>query len=230
MSARRSLIAVAAAAAAIAAALASPGAQAAPPAPDARATTTTSTTTSTTTATDENPAPWSVQARREAAMTPAKVAAAEAAALAARPLLRVPFNCGQNWSGASRSGHSPSYWALDLNFGAGDDDLGKSVLASAAGTVVISGYDADGYGNYLEIAHGDGWHTLYAHLRSKAVGQGDHVGNSTRIGAVGQTGNVTGPHLHYEQIKDNVVVAAKFGTSTWAEYPGPATYSRIRDC
>ena len=218
MSARRSLMVVAALAT-TAATLAAPGAQAAPPdeAPS-------------TALIAEDPAPSSVQARRQAAMTPAKVAAAEAAAILARPMLRVPFNCNENWSGASRSGHSPSYYSIDFNWGAGDADLGKTVRTSGSGTVVISGYDAGGYGNYIEIAHGDGWHTLYAHLRSKAVSVGDRVTNSTRIGAVGQTGNVTGPHLHYEQIKDNVVVAAKFGTSNWAVYPGPATYTRIRDC
>lgn len=64
----------------------------------------------------------------------------------------------------------------------------------------------------------------------RAVGVGAHVTVSQQIGRVGETGNVTGPHLHYEQIRDGVVVQAKFGTSTWAEYPGPATYSRIRDC
>ena len=224
MSARRSLLIAAAALAATAACLAAPGAQASP------FTDTRQPTPLTTTSADEHPAPGSLQARRAAAMTPDKVAAAEAAAVLAGPLLRVPFNCGENWSGASRSGHSPSYYAIDFNWGAGDADLGKTVRTSAAGTVLISGYDADGYGNYLEIGHGDGWHTLYAHLRSKAVGVGDQVTNSTRIGTVGQTGNVTGPHLHYEQIKDNVVVAALFGTSNWAAYPGPATYSRIRDC
>ena len=226
MSARRSLVVAAAALAATAAALAPPGAQAAPPT-DAPA----GARTAAFAGTDEHPAPGSVQARREAEMrTPAKRAAAEAAAILARPLLRVPFNCNENWSGASRSGHSPSYYAIDFNWGAGDADLRKTVRTSGAGTVVISGNDAGGYGNYIEIAHGDGWHTLYAHLRSKAVSVGDRVTNSTRIGTVGQTGNVTGPHLHYEQIKDNVVVAAKFGTSNWAVYPGPATYTRIRDC
>ena len=219
MSARRSLLAVAAALAATAAALSAPGAQATPPIDAPRSA-----------LSDDHPAPGSLQARRQAAMTPAKIAAAEAAAILARPMLRVPFNCNENWSGASRSGHSPSYYAIDFNWGAGDADLRKTVRTSGAGTVVISGNDAGGYGNYIEIAHGDGWHTLYAHLRSKAVSVGDRVTNSTRIGTVGQTGNVTGPHLHYEQLKDNVVVAAKFGTSNWAVYPGPATYTRIRDC
>jgi murein DD-endopeptidase MepM/ murein hydrolase activator NlpD len=179
------------------------------------------------------PAPQSYEAQRAAAVTPEKAAAVRAAVAmspTARPLLRVPFRCGENWSGASRSGHSPSYYAVDLNWGSGSDDLGKPVKASDAGTVVRSAYDAGGYGNYIEIAHGDGWHTLYAHLQDRAVAVNDHVAATTQIGHVGGTGNVTAPHLHYEQIKDGVVVAALFGTSTWVAYPGPATYSRIRDC
>jgi hypothetical protein len=176
----------------------------------------------------------SYEAQR-AAIPQSQVTAAETAvqadeAAGTRPVLRVPFTCGEHWSGASRTGHSPSYWALDLNWGSGDDDLGKPVKSSASGTVVRSAFDAGGYGNYIEIAHGNGWHTLYAHLRARAVAVGDHVSDSTRIGQVGQTGNVTGPHLHYEQIKDGVVVRAKFGASTWAEYPGPKTYTRTHDC
>ncbi|GAA0580533.1 M23 family metallopeptidase [Kribbella sandramycini] len=170
------------------------------------------------------PAPQSYMAER-AAIQPKS-----ADAVLARPLLRVPFSCGENWSGASRSGHSPSYYSLDFNWGSGRDDLGKPVKSSAAGTVVRSAYDAGGYGNYIEIAHGDGWRTLYAHLQNRAVAVNDRVTNSTQIGRVGDTGNVTGPHLHYEQIHNGAVVAAKFGTSTWATYPGPDTYARIRDC
>jgi murein DD-endopeptidase MepM/ murein hydrolase activator NlpD len=181
---------------------------------------------------DPAPSPQSYEAQR-AAVPAAKAAAVRAEvaqATAARPLLRVPFRCGETWSGASRSGHSPSYWAVDLNWGAGDDDLGKPVKTSAAGTVVRSAYDAGGYGNYIEIAHGDGWHTLYAHLQNRGVAVNDHVTDSQQIGHVGGTGNVTAPHLHYEQIKDGVVVAALFGTSTWVAYPGPASYTRTRDC
>ncbi|MET7277843.1 M23 family metallopeptidase [Kribbella sp. NPDC005582] len=176
---------------------------------------------------DAAPAPGSYMAQRAALQTGK---AGTAMTPLARPLLRVPFRCNETWSGASRSGHSPSYYAVDLNWGSGTDDLGKPVKTSAAGTVVRSAYDAGGYGNYIEIAHGDGWHTLYAHLQSRAVGVGATVTDSTQIGRVGDTGNVTGPHLHYEQIHDGTVVPALFGTSTWVAYPGPAGYSRIRDC
>ncbi|MFI5730244.1 M23 family metallopeptidase [Kribbella sp. NPDC051587] len=173
------------------------------------------------------PAPQSYMAQRAALQTGK---AASTMSTLARPLLRVPFRCGENWSGASRSGHSPSYYAVDLNWGSGTADLGKPVIASDSGTVVRSAYDAGGYGNYIELAHGDGWHTLYAHLQSRGVAVNDHVAVNQQIGRVGDTGNVTGPHLHYEQIHDGAVVPALFGTSTWVAYPGPATYSRARDC
>lgn len=180
------------------------------------------------------PGPSSYLAQR-AAVSAEKVAAARAAAefdtlAGVRPVLRVPFRCNQKWRGASRSGHSPSYWSLDFNWGAGDDDLGKQVKTSAAGLVIRSAYDADGYGNYIEIDHGGGWHTLYAHLRTREVARSARVSDSQRIGTVGGTGNVTAPHLHYEQIRDNVVVKSRFGQDGWATYPGPATYFRAHDC
>ncbi|MFB6721644.1 M23 family metallopeptidase [Kribbella sp. NPDC056345] len=174
---------------------------------------------------DPAPAPNSYMAQRAALQQNRS-----ADAVTARPLLRVPFRCGENWSGASRSGHSPSYYSVDFNWGSGRDDLGKPVKTSAAGTVVRSAYDAGGYGNYIEIAHGDGWNTLYAHLQNRAFGVGARVAVDAQIGRVGETGNVSGPHLHYEQIHNGTVVPALFGTSTWVAYPGPATYARVRDC
>jgi hypothetical protein len=162
------------------------------------------------------------------------VAAQSAITADDRPLLRVPFNCGETWRGETREGHSPSYWAMDFNWGSGDDDLGKVVKTSGHGTVLEVGVAndgvQDGYGNYILIGHGNGWRTRYAHLRTVYVSRGQSIGDSNTIGLVGKTGNVTAAHLHYEQIHNGVVVAIKFGTSTWATYPGPDYYERIRDC
>jgi murein DD-endopeptidase MepM/ murein hydrolase activator NlpD len=65
---------------------------------------------------------------------------------------------------------------------------------------------------------------------SRAVSVGDHVGPAQQIGRVGGTGNVSAPHLHYEQRKDGVVVRPRFGESTWFDYPGPQYLTRGSDC
>ena len=75
---------------------------------------------------------------------------------------------------------------------------GTPVYAVADGTVTVSGWDAGGYGNWLEIEHDNGTRTRYAHLSSKAVSQGAHVSQGQTIGAIGSTGGSTGPHLHFE--------------------------------
>jgi murein DD-endopeptidase MepM/ murein hydrolase activator NlpD len=73
---------------------------------------------------------------------------------------------------------------------------GTSIRAAAAGTVIYAGY-MGGYGNIVVIDHGDGLSTAYAHQSAIYVGSGS-VSQGTVIGAVGSTGNSTGPHLHFE--------------------------------
>ena len=74
---------------------------------------------------------------------------------------------------------------------------GSTVYASARGTVLESGYDK-GYGNYILLLHGQHTTTLYAHLLGSIVKKGRTVKKGQIIGAVGDSGMVTGPHLHYE--------------------------------
>jgi murein DD-endopeptidase MepM/ murein hydrolase activator NlpD len=76
---------------------------------------------------------------------------------------------------------------------------GTRVIASADGTVVAAG-SRGGYGNAVEIRHGGGITTLYAHLSGFAKGlhSGTRVRQGEPIGFVGATGYATGPHLHYE--------------------------------
>ncbi|MBQ9880509.1 MAG: peptidoglycan DD-metalloendopeptidase family protein [Clostridia bacterium] len=74
---------------------------------------------------------------------------------------------------------------------------GKNISASASGTVIISGYHWS-YGNYIVIDHGNGLSTYYAHASALYVSEGDSVSRGDVIGAVGSTGNSTGPHIHYE--------------------------------
>jgi len=74
---------------------------------------------------------------------------------------------------------------------------GTSVLAAADGVVIKSTYNSS-YGYYVSINHGGGLVTLYAHNSSLAVGVGQSVKRGQKIAVSGNTGNSTGPHLHYE--------------------------------
>lgn len=72
-----------------------------------------------------------------------------------------------------------------------------TVVAAKAGTVIISKYSSS-YGNYVVISHGPGNTTLYAHMSSRAVKEGDTVTQGQIIGVTGDTGISRGAHLHYE--------------------------------
>jgi murein DD-endopeptidase MepM/ murein hydrolase activator NlpD len=71
------------------------------------------------------------------------------------------------------------------------------IHATAPGVVSFTGVRT-GYGNTIEIDHGGGFKTRYAHLQSISVHIGERVAIGERIGAMGSTGRSTGPHLHYE--------------------------------
>ena len=74
---------------------------------------------------------------------------------------------------------------------------GTPVVASAAGTVIVAGWTG-GYGNLVVIDHGGGIATAYAHNTSVAVGSGQQVAQGQLIAYSGNTGNSTGPHVHFE--------------------------------
>ncbi len=75
--------------------------------------------------------------------------------------------------------------------------VGTPVRAAASGTVVRAGFYSD-YGYCIDIQHTDGSMTRYAHLSSISVSKGQSVSQSEQIGASGNTGDSTGPHLHFE--------------------------------
>ena len=83
-------------------------------------------------------------------------------------------------------------------------DEGTPIAAFADGTVREVG-ESD-YGKYLIVDHADGFSTLYAHCSSISVGVGDKVQCGGEIALVGQTGNATGPHLHFELWKDGMAL------------------------
>ena len=76
-------------------------------------------------------------------------------------------------------------------------DIGEPVHAAGAGTVVYAGWNDTGYGNVVVIAHGPVF-TLYGHMSAINVRCGQQVSAGQVIGAVGNTGNSSGPHLHFE--------------------------------
>ena len=79
---------------------------------------------------------------------------------------------------------------------------GTPIYATADGSIEVAGNRGDGYGNVVIINHGYGYKTLYGHMfRVKARG-GQRVKRGEVIGYVGSTGKSTGPHLHYEVLKN----------------------------
>ncbi|RZJ32096.1 MAG: M23 family metallopeptidase [Brevundimonas sp.] len=75
---------------------------------------------------------------------------------------------------------------------------GTGVRVAAEGRILRTGYDAGGYGRFIEVRHPNGMSTLYGHLSRVDVASGDVVSPGQRIGLVGSTGRSTGPHLHFE--------------------------------
>jgi murein DD-endopeptidase MepM/ murein hydrolase activator NlpD len=74
--------------------------------------------------------------------------------------------------------------------------IGTQEFATAAGQVVFSGWGS--YGIYVEIDHGNGFHSIYGHMSAVLVKTGDAVTQGQLIGLMGATGRATGTHLHFE--------------------------------
>jgi murein DD-endopeptidase MepM/ murein hydrolase activator NlpD len=75
--------------------------------------------------------------------------------------------------------------------------VGTPIYAANGGSVVFAGWNSYGYGYAVVLAHGP-WMTLYGHMSSIGVGCGQYVNAGQAVGAVGATGNASGPHLHFE--------------------------------
>ncbi len=83
---------------------------------------------------------------------------------------------------------------------------GTSIVAAGAGTVVSAGWN-NAYGWRIIISHGGGIQTLYAHMTSFAVSEGDYVNAGDTVGYVGSTGNSTGNHLHFSVLVNGSYVS-----------------------
>ncbi len=148
------------------------------------------------------------------------------ALFAVSPRFQLPFPCGQVWAGQTRTGHSPTP-SVDFNR---NNDLGDTVVAAAAGRVTrVANTGSTSYGRWIEISHGNGYTTRYAHLASQSVSVGQQVSQGQKIGTVGSTGGSTGPHLHYEQRHNGVAMRASFN-GAGAFYYGTRNYTSRNRC
>lgn len=84
--------------------------------------------------------------------------------------------------------------------------LGMPVKPISKGTVISAGLNFWGLGLVVEVDHGEGYRSLYAHMGRTFVKPGQHVDNTSTLGEVGMTGNTTGPHTHLEIYKDGKVI------------------------
>lgn len=120
-----------------------------------------------------------------------------------------PGACAGNYDGANGSGFFS--WPTASHFLSGNDywsghlgidiagSVGDGVFAADSGVIVFAGWSTGGYGYMVMIDHGTtGYQTLYAHMSNFSVHCGQSVYQGQYIGALGNTGNSTGPHLHFE--------------------------------
>jgi murein DD-endopeptidase MepM/ murein hydrolase activator NlpD len=109
-----------------------------------------------------------------------------------------PVASGFGWPADAHSlsgfGYSPSHLGIDITA-----DTGANIYAAGSGVVTMAqgGYNY-GYGNVIQIDHGNGYVTVYAHLSQINVTVCQAVGQGTLIGYAGATGNAFGAHLHFE--------------------------------
>jgi murein DD-endopeptidase MepM/ murein hydrolase activator NlpD len=106
------------------------------------------------------------------------------------------FSHGFGWRKDPWTGVREFHRGLDIV-----TDAGVEILAPANGIVSRVGRYPD-YGNSIDIHHGYGYVTRYAHMSDLLVKAGDRVDRGQAVGRVGSTGRSTGPHLHYEVFRD----------------------------
>jgi len=92
---------------------------------------------------------------------------------------------------------------------------GTDIYAFADGTVILSQHDG-GYGKYIVIEHDEGYETLYAHCSKILVSVGETVSKGQLVALVGSTGQVTGPHLHFELKCDGIYLNPEFYINSYA--------------
>jgi hypothetical protein len=164
-----------------------------------------------------------------------------AATARAEPVLYVPFPCEQSWFGRTYTGHSGGGagefaidWVEQSTAGSPTGSPGRPVLASAAGVVLPVSVDKRGYGNYVDLDHGDGLVTRYAHLSKVLVKAHQQVASGTQLGLTGATGSISRPgfaHLHYEQRQNGKIRRALFDGKPFSYvYTAPGFLKKSDNC
>ncbi len=139
---------------------------------------------------------------------------------------QIPFPCGQVWAGQTRTNHSPQN-SVDFNRG---NDSGDTIVAAKAGRITRVANEGNvSYGRWIEISHGNGYTTRYAHLSSQSVNVGQNVAQGQKIGTVGTTGGSTGPHLHFELRRNGVAIRPSFA-GRGALFFGTKNYTSQNRC
>ena len=116
------------------------------------------------------------------------------------PVLRGYMTSGYGWRNDPFTGRNALHRGVDFAARRGAD-----VITVAAGIVTFAG-ERSGYGILVEINHGNGYVTRYGHNARVLVKPGDRVLKGQRVALVGSTGRSTGPHVHFEVLRNGVVV------------------------
>lgn len=110
----------------------------------------------------------------------------------------------------SGNDYSPDHPGIDIAA-----SIGSPVYAADSGVIRLEGNDDTGYGNVIEIDHGNGYSTVYAHLSVIEVQTCKSVYAGQRIGLAGNSGNADGAHLHFEVIQEGEYI------DPWSVLPNP---------
>jgi len=131
-----------------------------------------------------------------------------AQAAVANPQLRLPYAAGETWHVDQGNNSTPTHtvakgmtYAWDFNWGSGDQDKGRPVLAPAAGVVIAysnNNSNNGGWGNMVRIDYGGGLYGRLVHLDKVFAKTEDIVVQGQTIGTCGTTGNSSSPHIHYQ--------------------------------
>ncbi len=111
------------------------------------------------------------------------------------------YTTGPRYVGGQYQVFTSSHRAIDYAAA-----IGTPIRSVGDGTVMSAGWNSQGYGNYISVRHNGTYTTNYAHLSKIYVKYGQKVSQSDVIGTVGSTGFSTGPHLHYEMVKNKVKI------------------------